>query len=95
METNPRHIGLLQQVYSFCDKYHLSKTLPDINHILKNGLRLMALDNRMNSMTEPEMNDRLICVSIYYNDEFMSTGPFTPDQLKDISELGPDIKFKS
>lgn len=95
METNPRHIGLLQQVYKFCEKYRLSRDVPDVKLILLNGLRTMALKNRMLSITEPDKNNHHVNVAVYYMNEFMTKGPFTPDQLKDISELGPDIKFKS
>ena len=95
MEKNPRHIGLLQQVYKFCEKYHLSCDIPDIKHILHNGLRTMVLNNKMLSISEPDKNNHYVNVSVYCLDEFMVKGPFSPEQLKDLSELGTDIKFES
>ena len=95
MEKNPRHIGLLQQVYKFCDKYRLSCEVPDVKLILHNGLRTMALENKMLSISEPDKNNHYVNVTVYCMDEFMANGPFTPEQLKDLSELGAVIKFES
>ena len=97
METNPRHIGLPEKVYEFCEKHHLSHDDADTRLIMLNGLRTMALKNRMDVIINKEEADEkhYIKVSVYYRNEFMTTGQFTPDQLKDLSELGPDIKFKS
>lgn len=97
MERNPRHLGLLQKVYEFCDKYHLSHDIADTRLIMHNGLRIMALDNKIDSITNKEKaNEKhYIEVSIYYMNEFMTSGPFTPEQLKDLGDIGTEIKFRT
>lgn len=95
MEKNPRHIGLLQKVYSFCEKYRLSHDVADVRLIMLNGLRTLALENKMLSITEPDTNNHYVNVTVYYMGEFMTHGPFTPEQLNDLSNLGTEIKFES
>lgn len=97
MEKNPRHLGLLQKVYEFCEKYRLSHDVADTRLIMHNGLRTMALENRMDSITNKEeaAEKHYVEVSVYYMNEFMTTGPFTPEQLNDLANIGTEIKFAS
>lgn len=95
MERNSRHIGLLQNVYSFCKKYNISHDFPNVCHILSNGLRQMAFENKMLSISEPDVNRHLVDVTICCLGKFIAKGPYTPEQLTDIANIGTEIKFES
>lgn len=94
MKQNPRHLGLLQKVYGLCNKYSISHDVADIEMILRNGLTHMALTNKIDSLTDEGKDKQYINVSVYFLGEHMASGPFTPTQLKDIGDIGSEIKFK-
>lgn len=94
MNQNPRHLGLLQKIYIFCNKYHISHDFADAEMILRNGLAHMALTNKIDSITDEGKDKQYVNVSIYFLGQHMSTGPFTPNQIKDIADIGSEIKFK-
>lgn len=91
MNKNPRHLGILQKVYIFCDKYNLSHDCANAKLIMLNGIRTLCLKNRLEQRVEDD--GQLIKVSVYFLGEFMCTGLLTPAQIKDLSDIGSEIKF--
>lgn len=92
MNKNPRHLGILQKIYVFCDKYNLSHDFANAKLIMLNGIRSLCLKNRLEQRVEDD--GQLIKVSVYFLGEFMCTGLLTPEQIKDLSDIGSEIKFK-
>ena len=93
MEKNPRHIGLLQNIYKFCDKYNLSHDYADARLIMLNGLRNICLKNRLDQRSD-KTNKQYINVSVYFLNEFMCSGPLTPEQIKDVADVGTEVQFR-
>lgn len=92
MNKNPRHLGILQKVYIFCDKYNLSHDFADAKLIMLNGIRSLCLKNKLEQRVEDD--GQFIKVSVYFLGEFMCNGLLTPTQIKDLSDIGSEIKFK-
>lgn len=91
---NSRHIGILQKAYEFCDKYNLSHDIPSVCITMKNALRTLGVQNKIDSMTSDE-DKHYVNVTIYCMGEYMTKGLFTPEQLLDLANMGSDIKFES
>lgn len=89
MSEISRQLGLLQRVYNFCDKQHISTDLNDPKELVSRSLKNMALRNYLNG------SDNMIKVKITFLGEDIVTGRFTPDEIKDISDIGSEIKFIS
>lgn len=85
-----RQLGLLQRVYNFCDKHHLSRDLNDPKELMSRSLKNMALRNYLSGS-----EGNMINVKITFLGEHIVTGKFTPDEIKDISDIGSEIKFIS
>lgn len=92
MNKNPRHLGILQKIYIFCDKYNLSHDFADAKLIMLNGIRSLCLKNKLEQRVEDD--GQFIKVSVYFLGEFMCNGLLTPTQIKDLSDIGSEIKFK-
>jgi hypothetical protein len=57
-----------------------------------NGIRSLCLKNKLEQRVEDD--GQFIKVSVYFLGEFMCNGLLTPAQIKDLSDIGSEIKFK-
>lgn len=86
-ENSTRFIGLLLNIYNFCDKYDLPKhteMLP--SDLLATSLGILSYKN----------NDDVNCVTrhIYFDNKLIIKGKFTLDQLIDIKSISGSILIK-
>lgn len=86
-----RDIGRLSVIYSFCDKYHLSKEYGEnIEDLIQDALVTLTLQNEFR---RPVNGEEYKLIRVMYNKDVITIGYFTSEEIEDI-ELFPHVKVE-
>lgn len=91
---NTRQMALRQNINLFCKKYNFPAEGSDVKHLMKTVLENMSLSNFMDSRVNTDETYVRATVT-FLGDVVVSYGLFTPEQLKDLGNIGSEIKMKS
>jgi hypothetical protein len=94
MNIENRQMALRQQINSFCAKYKYNADDHDIRAVLGRALREMSLSNFMDARTKDDGHYVRVTVK-FLGELIVHDGWFTPEQLKDLADIGSEIKFES
>lgn len=86
-----RDIGRLSVIYSFCDKYHLSKEYGEnIEDLIQDALVTLTLQNEFR---RPVNGEEYKLIRVMYNKDVITIGYFTSEEIEDI-KLFPHVKVE-
>lgn len=86
-----RDIGRLSSLYSFCDKYHLSKDYGEnIEDLIQDALVTLTLQNEFR---RPANGDKYFKIQVTYDKDVITIGYFTSEEIEDI-KLFPHVKVE-
>ena len=86
-----RDIGRLSTLYSFCDKYHLSKECGEnIEDLIQDALVTLTLQNEFR---RPVNGEEYKLIRVMYNKDVITIGYFTSEEIEDI-KLFPHVKVE-
>lgn len=95
-KVNPRHLGRIQRIHSFCEKYNLSRRIPydseDPIRLLIEAVQTLAIKNEFRRVGENKDEISYNKYSISLNDEIIFCGYFTEEEANDITHVDPRLK---
>lgn len=92
---NTRQMALRQNINIFCKKYDYPVGTSDIKHLMKTVLENISLSNFMDSRVNIDKEAYVRATITFLGDVVVKNGFFTPEQLKDLGNIGSEIKMKS
>lgn len=80
-----RDLGRLSQLFSFCDKHHLSKdSHGSLKDLTQDALITLSLKNEFRRPAEKDSYEKM---TIAFDDEVIAIGFFNKEEIDDIVEL--------
>lgn len=85
-------MALIQNVQSFCRKYKQSCDTAEVYLLMRRALESISVHNFYEHMINKDLNFVKANIT-FLGKPIMRNGLFTPEQIKDLNDIGSEIKF--